>query len=169
MAVVFEVEPSAEVETKVDSVDLANGDSIVDQQQSEPTESQESTPAEENSEAPEIDPELIRKWEQDCNEATKQHAISIEQTRNLIVDLEKQISQRTIELKSIKSEEKLAVERLIRLETRGPELPPKPQAKKVSGSGATTASDSTDEGVEYEDTEDTDDSTDDVADTLADV
>lgn len=135
MAVMFEVAPtSAEVETNVDPVDLANG---------EPTESNEapaivveSEPGkpvslEPGTQIAQVDPELLRKWEQDCNEATKQHEITIEQTKALMVELDKQISYKTDELKSIKDEKKGAVERLIRLEAKGPEFPPKPQPRPV--------------------------------------
>lgn len=138
MAVSFEVHPSAsaEVESNVSPVDLANG---------EPTEveavaaaaTEAFTPAVES--VPVVDPELLRKWEQDCNKASKQHAISIEQTKALMVELDKQISYKTDELKSIKDEKKGAVERLIRLEIRGPEMPPKPQPQKVAASSTTSS------------------------------
>lgn len=127
MAVSFEVVPPAEVAGNVNSVDLANGTPI----------EVDSAPAAVSSdiEIEPVDPELLRKWEQDCNEATKQHAINIEQTKALMVELDKQISYKTDELKSIKDEKKGAVERLIRLEIRGPEMPLKPQPQKVKNSG----------------------------------
>jgi hypothetical protein len=148
MAVSFEVASSAEVESNVDPVDLANGT---------PSESS-GAPAAENSAPvpvkevePAVAPELLRKWEQDCNEVTKQHAITIEQTKALMVELDKQISYKTDELKSIKDEKKGAVERLIRLELRGPEMPPKPQPQKVNTSPTEAA-------ATAESTEDTDNS-----------
>lgn len=145
MAVSFEVASSAEAEINVDPVDLANGT---------PSESSR-TPAAENSVPipvkevvePAVDPELLRKWELDCNEATKQHAITIEQTKALMVELDKQISYKTDELKSIKDEKKGAVERLIRLELRGPEMPPKPQPQKASGPASEENSNDTSAGV----------------------
>ena len=146
MAVSFEVAPTSEVETNVDPVDLANGepieadqaDTVVTATQVLPDKEVELKPGWVGESIKEmlVDPELLRKWDQDCNEATKQHEITIEQTKALMVELDKQISYKTDELKSIKDEKKGAVERLIRLEAKGPEFPPKPQPKPVVASGS---------------------------------
>lgn len=149
MAVSFEVAPTpAEVETNVDPVDLANGEpteaneapaTVVESEPGKPVSLEPGTQlaqVEGDQPKPTVDPELLRKWEQDCNEATKQHEITIEQTKALMVELDKQISYKTDELKSIKDEKKGAVERLIRLESKGPEFPPKPQPKPVVATGS---------------------------------
>jgi hypothetical protein len=159
MAVEFEVVPtSAEVEGKVDPADLANGEPTeaieapVTTLEVEPGNPVSLEPGTQLSQVegdqqptPTVDPELLSKWEQDCNEATKQHEISIEQTKALMVELDKQISYKTDELKSIKDEKKGAVERLIRLELKGPEFPPKPQPKPIAAAsgGASNAGEST--------------------------
>ncbi len=126
------------------AADLANGDSIavsiaetevVNVEIGEPVLFPHGTTMQQDD--LQVDPELLKKWELDCNEATKQHAISIEQTKALMVELDKQISYKTDELKSIKDEKKGAVERLIRLESRGPEFPPKPQPRKATAATST--------------------------------
>lgn len=156
MAVAFELPPTAEVK-EVDSADLANGGGVEDSQLDnidnvdnvciaepisdtivEPIADNETT----STTTETIDPELnesIRRWELDCQEAVKQHAISIDQTKEMMIDLDREISHVTEQLKSLKDQKKGSVERLIQLETRGPELPPKPQpkpAKKPSDSSA---------------------------------
>lgn len=151
MAVAFELPPTAEV-NDIESANLANGGGVEESQLdnidnvgiaepisdtiSEPIADNESTSTET------IDPELnesIRRWEIDCQEAVKQHAISIDQTKEMMIDLDREISHVTEQLKSLKDQKKGSVERLIQLETRGPELPPKPQskpAKKANDSSA---------------------------------
>lgn len=74
----------------------------------------------------------LSKWELDCNEATLQHKIYIESTRDLMIGLDKEITTSSEELKSLKSQKKGATERLIQLETRGPEFPTKPTAESIA-------------------------------------
>lgn len=136
MAVSFEIDSSAEVgvEQTVDPADLANGLPIPKETIVAVNVAVDSLD-EINITVNGIDKSVLLRWEQDCEETIKQHAISINQTKDMMIDLDKQISHAAELLKSLKDQKKGSVERLIQLETRGPELPPKPKPPKIAGEG----------------------------------